>query len=211
PELILRLEVGNRKHVFRQVANHQLDVAIGGRPPPGGELVGKAFMENPIMLITAPDDPLAHRRAVPVAELGERPWLLRERGSGTRMMTDEFLAHHELNPEMLTLGSNGAIKQAARAGLGVSFQSRATTALELAHGILGTVSVREPLPRRQWFALWPAKGPMLEHVEDFLDFVLSKAAKEHIERFWRVGEVGGQQRAGADGASKPKPRRARAQ
>lgn len=189
PELNLALEVGNREQVFRRVANHQLDVAIAGRPPPGGELAGEAFMENPIMLITAPEDPLASRRAVPVAELGERPWLLRERGSGTRLMTEEFLAAHDLQPQLLTLGSNGAIKQAARAGLGVSFQSRATIALELEHGILGTVSVLEPLPRRQWFVLWPAKGPLLGHVEEFLAFVLSKPAKEQIERFWGVGDL----------------------
>ena len=106
------------------------------------------------------------------------PWLLRERGSGTRLMTEEFLAAHDLQPQMLTLGSNGAIKQAARAGLGVAFQSRATTALELEHGILGTVSVLEPLPRRQWFVLWPSKGPLLGHVEEFLAFVLSKPAKD---------------------------------
>ena len=189
PELNLALEVGNREQVFRRVANHQLDVAIAGRPPPGGELAGEAFMENPIMLITAPDDPLASRRAVPVAELGERPWLLRERGSGTRLMTEEFLAAHDLQPQMLTLGSNGAIKQAARAGLGVSFQSRATTVLELEHGILGTVSVLEPLPRRQWFVLWPSKGPLLGHVEEFLKFVLSEPAKKQIERFWGVGAL----------------------
>ena len=193
PELKVTLEVGNRDQVFRGVANHQLDVAIGGRPPPSGELAGESFMENPILLITAPDDPLTTRRAVPVAELGERPWLLREPGSGTRSMTDEFLAANELQPQMLTLGSNGAIKQAARAGLGVSFQSRATAALELTHGILGTISVREPLPRRQWFALWPSEGPLLDHVQDFLDFVLSKSAKEHIERFLQEGDVGERQ------------------
>src|ERR687891_552967 len=34
PELTLRLDVGNRERVFREVASHRADVAIGGRPPP---------------------------------------------------------------------------------------------------------------------------------------------------------------------------------
>lgn len=207
PELTLALEVGNRERVFRQVANHQVDVAIGGRPAPDGQLVGDAFMENPILLITAPDDPLAQRRAVPVAELGQRPWLLRERGSGTRLMTEEFLAGHELKPKLLTLGSNGAIKQAARAGLGLSLQSRATTALELANGILGAVSVREPLPRRQWFALRPSTGPLLEPAKDFLAFVTSDPAKELIEQFWRDGEVSRQRPPRDAAGARPKPRK----
>jgi DNA-binding transcriptional LysR family regulator len=85
---------------------------------------------------------------------------------------------------MLTMGSNGAIKQAARAGLGVSLQSRAATALELGSGLLETISVREPLPKRQWFVLWPRSGPLREPVREFLDFVTSAAAKRLVERAW---------------------------
>jgi LysR family transcriptional regulator, low CO2-responsive transcriptional regulator len=184
PELTLTIDVGNRERVFRRIASHQADVAIGGRPPADGLLSGEAFLDNPILLITAPGDPLARRRSVPVEELGVRPWLLREPGSGTRTMTEEFLARHELTPPMLTMGSNGAIKQAARAGLGVSLQSRAATALELKHGLLDTISVREPLPKRQWFALWPSTGPLREPVREFLDFVTSASAKRLVERSW---------------------------
>jgi LysR family transcriptional regulator, low CO2-responsive transcriptional regulator len=184
PELTLALDVGNRERVFREVANRTVDVAIGGRPPTAGQLSGEPFLDNPIQLVTAPDDPLARRRSVPVVELGERPWLLREPGSGTRAMTEEFLAGHELTPQLLTLGSNGAIKQAARAGLGISLQSRAATALELKTGLLATISLREPLPMRQWFALWPSTGPLREPAREFLDFVTSAAAKRLIERSW---------------------------
>ncbi|HEY6775911.1 MAG TPA: LysR family transcriptional regulator [Thermoleophilaceae bacterium] len=184
PELTLTLDVGNRQRVFRELASHTADVAIGGRPPTGGQLSGEPFLDNPILLITAPGDPLARRRSVPVGELGMRPWLLREPGSGTRTMTEEFLARHELSPRMLTMGSNGAIKQAARAGLGVSLQSRAATALELKHGLLGTISLREPLPKREWFVLWPSVGPLREPVREFRDFVTSAAAKRLVERSW---------------------------
>lgn len=59
-------------------------------------------------------------------------------------------------------GLQRAIKQAARAGLGVSLQSRAAAALELKHRLLDTISPREPLPKRQWFVLWPNVGPLRE-------------------------------------------------
>jgi DNA-binding transcriptional LysR family regulator len=184
PELTLTLDVGNRQRVFRELTSHRADVAIGGRPPPGGQLSGEPFLDNPILLITAPGDPLARRHSVPVGELGTRPWLLRETGSGTRSMTEEFLARHELSPRMLTMGSNGAIKQATRAGLGVSLQSRAATALELEHGLLDTISLREVLPRREWYVLWPSVGPLREPIREFRDFVTSAAAKRLVERSW---------------------------
>jgi DNA-binding transcriptional LysR family regulator len=203
PELTLTLDVGNRERVFRAVANRAVDIAIAGRPPATGQLSGEPFLDNPILLITAPDDPLARRRSVPVEELGGRPWLLREPGSGTRAMTEEFLARHELDPRMLTMGSNGAIKQAARAGLGVSIQSRAATALELENGLLDTISLREPLPKRQWFALWPSIGPLREPAREFLDFVTSTAAKGVVERSWVT------QKRDAKGSSRRGERRPR--
>jgi DNA-binding transcriptional LysR family regulator len=184
PELTLTLDVGNRERVFRAVAGHMADAAIGGRPPADGQLSGEAFLDNPILLITAPGDPLARRRSVPVEELGGRPWLLREPGSGTRAMTEDFLARHELTPRLLTMGSNGAIKQAVRAGLGLSLQSRAATVLELKNALLETISLREPLPQREWFALWPNTGPLREPVREFLEFVTSPAAKRLVERSW---------------------------
>jgi LysR family transcriptional regulator, low CO2-responsive transcriptional regulator len=181
PEVTLSVDVGNRERVFEQLRTHQSDIAIGGRPPDDG-FVGRRFLDNPIVVVTAPDDPLANRRRVRVEELGSRPWLLREEGSGTRSMTEEFLAGHDLHPPMRTLGSNGAIKQAARAGLGVSLQSRLATHLEIELGLLGTIHVDVPLPGRHWYAIRPARGPERPAVERFLRFVHSDEAKVAVER-----------------------------
>jgi DNA-binding transcriptional LysR family regulator len=179
PEIALSVDVGNRERVFERVRSHRTDVAIGGRPPSEG-VVGEPFLDNPIVLITASDDPLAGKDSVPIEELGDRPWLLREEGSGTRMMTEEFLAAHELRPTILTLGSNGAIKQAARAGLGVSLQSRLATELELDLGLLATIEAGVPLPQRHWYLLRPAHGPVRPPVEAFLGFVRGQG-REAVE------------------------------
>src|SRR6266545_5745083 len=180
PEVALSVDVGNRERVFERLRTHRSDVAIGGRPPDAG-LVGERFLDNPIVVITTADDPLAKARRVPVEQLGSRPWLLREEGSGTRSMTEEFLAAHDLHPPIRTLGSNGAIKQAARAGLGVSLQSRLATDLEIELGLLGTINVDVRLPRRQWYVIRPAHGPVRPAVEQFLRFALSDAAKAAVK------------------------------
>jgi DNA-binding transcriptional LysR family regulator len=97
-------------------------------------------------------------------------------------MTEEFLAGHDLRPPIRTLGSNGAIKQAARAGLGVSLQSRLAAHLEVELGLLATINVDVPLPRRQWYVIRPAHGPLRPAVERFLSFVRSDEAKDAVER-----------------------------
>src|SRR5512132_4167614 len=66
PEIDVTLEVANRARVFGLVLDREADVGIGGRPPDEARLVGRPFLENPIVLVTAPDDALARGRSVPV-------------------------------------------------------------------------------------------------------------------------------------------------
>ena len=100
------------------------------------------FLDNEFVLITAPGDPLAKRPWVAVDELAAIPWLMREQGSGTRRLCEVYLDSHQLQPPLLTLGSNGAIKNAARMGLGIALQSREAVELELGFGLLATIRPR---------------------------------------------------------------------
>jgi LysR family transcriptional regulator, low CO2-responsive transcriptional regulator len=204
PEARLSVEVTNRRRLLDRLHAHSSDVGIGGRPPPDdGGVTGERFLENPIVLITAPDDRLTERHRVPLDCLAKRPWLLREEGSGTRAMTEEFLAGHGLRPPVLTLGSNGAIKQAVRAGLGVALQSRLAVELELSLGLLATIDLREPHPPRHWYVLRPARGPVRPLVADFVDFVRAPAARVAVER---AAALSSEVRAGRPADPQP-PRR----
>jgi LysR family transcriptional regulator, low CO2-responsive transcriptional regulator len=181
PEVNLALEVANRATVFERVLEHEVDVAIAGRPPDDERIAGLAFLKNDLALIVAPDDPLAGGRPVKPEQLAERVWLMREPGSGTRQLVTEFLAGHDLRPQTLTLGSNGAIKEAVRLGLGVSLQSRVAVEHELGTGALAELSVRGGLPRRQWYALHSATVPPRPAVEQFLEFANGPAGKRAFE------------------------------
>ncbi len=175
PEIELTLAVGNRHEVLARVLNHSVDVAISGKPPADDRLVAEPLTENEIVCITAPDDPAAARAGLASGELSDRCWLLREPGSGTRTLNEQFLTNRGLNPATLTLGSNGAIKQAARAGLGVSLLSRAAVEAELASGWLGELKLDDGPAKRSWFVLRAAVGPVRTPVEMFITFARNTA------------------------------------
>jgi len=167
--LELMLDVGNRAAVLEALLDHRADVAITGQPP-DGRLEALPLMDNEIVLVTAPDDPLAGGRPASAAQLDRRTWLLREEASGTRALNERFLAGAGLKPRTLTLGSNGAIKQAVRAGLGVSLISRAAVEVELESGWLGTIALDQPPATRRWWVLRAAVGPVRPAVVEFMEF-----------------------------------------
>jgi DNA-binding transcriptional LysR family regulator len=171
PDVELTLDVGNRAHVLDSVLRHVADVAISGKPPDDTRLVAEPLSENRIALITAPDDPAAQGAPLQGRDLADRAWLLREPGSGTRALNEQFLAERGLAPRILELGSNGAIKQAARAGLGVSLLSRAAVEAELASGWLAEIRLRDAPLTRPWYVLHSGVGPDRPAVRQLLDFL----------------------------------------
>lgn len=170
PGLELTLEVGNRDVVLERVLGHSVDVAIAGRPPADERLLAHPIADNEIVCITAIDDPSLGDGPRRAGELERYTWLLREPGSGTRALNEQFLAEQGLHPRTLTLGSNGAIKQAVRAGLGVSLLSRAAVEGELASGRLAELELMDTPPARPWFLLRAAAGPVRPAVEAFIAF-----------------------------------------
>jgi LysR family transcriptional regulator, low CO2-responsive transcriptional regulator len=181
PDIELTLDVGNRAYVFERVTSHLADVAVSGKPPADERLVAESLLENRITCITSPDDPAAAADPVEAESLADRVWLLREPGSGTRALGEQFLEERGLNPRTLTLGSNGAIKQAARAGLGVSLLSRAAVEPELAAGWLGAITLSDGPAPRPWFVLRSAVGPVRGPAQAFTDFL--RAEVRHMGSF----------------------------
>lgn len=170
PRIELTLDVGNRERVLDRIRSRRVDVAILGKPPADDRIVAAPLFENEIVCIAAPDDPAVGRGSVPATRLADRVWLLREPGSGTRALNEQFLAERGMAPRQLTLGSNGAIKQAARAGLGVSLISREAVEGELASGRLGEIRLQVGPPSSTWFVLHSAVGPVRPAVSSFLAF-----------------------------------------
>ena len=101
-------------------------------------------------------------------------------GSGTRVLCEDYLAEHGIRPRLLTLGSNGAIKQAARVGLGVALQSRAAVELEVSLGLLATIRPRGGLPHRSWYVVRATTGPVRDVVDAFMAYVESPAARHAL-------------------------------
>jgi DNA-binding transcriptional LysR family regulator len=124
PEIDISLEVLNRDGVVQRLRENQDDLYIMSMPPADIDLEDQVFMPNPLVAIAASAHPLAARRPLELRDLGDQRFILRERGSGTRMAIDAYFKRMRFKPNLrLELGSNEAIKEAVAGGLGISVVS----------------------------------------------------------------------------------------
>ncbi len=153
PHARIDLEVGNKSRLFEALRRRQVDLVISGRPDSEDRLKVVAVRDHTLALVAEHSSARMWcgpaLRPTPV-QVGGITWLVREPGSGTRSSAEELMRSIGINPPVLTIGSNLAIKRAVELGLGVSVLSSDSVAGELATGALVSL-VLPPLPqRRQW-------------------------------------------------------------
>ncbi|MBJ8674441.1 DNA-binding transcriptional regulator YeiE [Citrobacter sp. BNK-39] len=145
PDLPLELSVGNSQDVINAVLDFRVDIGLIEGPCHSTEIISEPWLEDELVVFAAPSSPLT-KGPVTLEQLASSPWILRERGSGTRELVDYLLLSHLPRFQMaMELGNSEAIKHAVRHGLGISCLSRRVIAEQLQAGTLSEVPV--PLPR----------------------------------------------------------------
>lgn len=145
PKLPLELSVGNSQDVINAVADFRVDIGLIEGPCHMAELVTEPWLDDELVVFASPGNPLVHQ-PVTLESLARQPWILRERGSGTREIVDYLLLSHLPEFQLgMELGNSEAIKHAVRHGLGISCLSRRVIAEQLESGSLVEVTI--PLPR----------------------------------------------------------------
>lgn len=152
PAATVRLDVTNRGTLIRQLENNEKDIVIMGKPPETMDLVGEAFMDNPLVVIASPDHPLAGQMAIGIQTLQREPFVVREPASGTRAALEKLFSRCQISPAIqVEIADTEAIKEAVAAGLGLSVVSRHTLELDLQAGRLVILDVEHFPIARHWY------------------------------------------------------------
>jgi DNA-binding transcriptional LysR family regulator len=175
PKVRVRASVGDSGSVTDEVTKGLASLGLVGKKADTPSLESEAIGTDTLALILAPDHPLAARKSISLKMLSREPVIIRELGSGTRCaLTKGLEAAGSSLEEMnitLELGSNAAIKDAVRRGLGVSFVSRSTVERELAAGELVSVQVRGLVLTRYLYAVYHRRRPLSPAASAFLQFL----------------------------------------
>ena len=176
PGVEVSLQIHHRDTLVDRLTDNKDDLYIFANPPTDQEIVTQTILPNPMVAYARADHPLARQKKIPFARLAEEPFLMREPGSGTRMVAQELFARHGLQPKVrMELSTNEAIKQAILAGLGVSILSHYTLGLDVDQPGLVTLDVEDLPVERFWHFVYPVgKQPSVAALA-FMEFVRKEA------------------------------------
>ena len=178
PGIDVALKVINHQEIQQRMLENKDDLYIVSNPHKDIDLKSQPFLNNPLVVVSRKNHPLANKRNIDIQELDKQPFIMREQGSGTRDAILKMLEEHNISVKVkLELGSNEAIKQAIAGGLGISILSEHCLISERILGELTILDFENFPIKRRWFVCHLAGKKLSVIAETFLNYLLEESPK----------------------------------
>lgn len=186
PGIEVSLQIHHRETLLDRMSENADDLYIFTNPPPESEAMRQVILPNPMVVFARADHPLARQKNIPFERFAREPFLMREPGSGTRMVAQQVFESRGAKPSIrMELSTNEAIKQAILAGLGVSIMSRYTLGLDVEQDQLVTLDVEGFPLEHHWHYVYPIGKQLPMVAQAFMDFSRQQAKSlvlDHLSR-----------------------------
>jgi DNA-binding transcriptional LysR family regulator len=180
PDVRVALLIGSSREVQSWVEDGRVEIGVVGAAPSGRVLEGRQLMADELVVVVGAEHPWATRKTVSLDDLKAEPLIVRERGSGSRQTFEQALetVGQDLADFRIVgeIASTQAIKQAVRAGVGVSLISRRAVEDECRAGLLVCVRIRDLTVTRSFHLVTHRERSRSPLAQAFLAFVESHLA-----------------------------------
>lgn len=150
PGIELTIRIGNTAEVSDAVTHGEVELGLIEWPNERRGISARQVALDEMIVVVAPDHPWADGRPLSPTDFPQAQWVLRERGSGTRLAFESLLQKAGLDIDALdvamVLPENEPLVGIVEAGIGATLMSRSVVAMKLENGLLTEVNI-PPLPR----------------------------------------------------------------
>ena len=124
PKVALHYTVENSLKIEQMLVRNELDLGFVGAQLSSEELELKPLVEDEIVCFTSPSHRLAKGRHIAPSSLEEEMWIIREKGSATRRLFEDWLSSgNGTIRKAIELTCPETCKALVQAGIGISFMS----------------------------------------------------------------------------------------
>ena len=147
PDISTTLLIGGTQMVVDWVVEGRAELGVVGARLSHRGIEYKELMPDDVVVVTPGAHPWHGRKQISLEELRSEPLLVRERGSGTRAALESALS--EVGTDLGSfrvvgeMGSTQAVKQAVKAGVGVSVMSKRAVEEECKSGLLWCLRIKD--------------------------------------------------------------------
>jgi DNA-binding transcriptional LysR family regulator len=175
PRVQMAIYSHGRDRVLDQLCEGAVQLVVVSFQPTGRDTEFRHFLTDHVVLIVPACHPWAKRDIVPLEELANVDFILRDPESGTRQQTEVILREAGLNIDdlniVLELGNSEAICMAVEEGMGVAFVSRLVAQRGMDLGKIKEVRVAGLTFERKVYIAYSHRHPATRAQTEFWEFI----------------------------------------
>ena len=190
PEVSFDLSIADSGEIERLVLDGRLEIGVIGYRDVHPHLLRRELWRDELVVLVSIRHPWAGREQVSLEELRTQPLIVRERGSGTLRIMEEYLGlSRGQNTEGVKIaaqmGSSTAVKEGVRAGLGVAVLSSRALEKEIRLGMLAALRIRGVSMNRHFWLIQDERRTVSPICQAFADYALDRVREDtgHQEPF----------------------------
>lgn len=180
PDVRVRVMIADSQSVLELVEGGKVHLGFTGKKPAGATFEFQPFAEDELVLAVPPRHPWSRRQRIRWNMVAAKPLIVREAGSGSRHFFEQALSRSAANmrePKIaMELGSNEAIKEAVRSGLGIAILSSHAVQKERRAGRLRVLHIQGLDLKRTLYLVRDRRRVLTLPERLLLDFIHSPRA-----------------------------------
>lgn len=176
PDISPVVYVENTRNLEEKILHNQVDIALIEGVVVSDKIAKLPLVEDTLELICAKDHPFWGRDEIRAEELRGQDFILREQGSGTRSLFENYM--HTASVPLNVVGesaSSTAIIEMVIQNLGVSVLSRRCVKRYTSGSLIHACTIRDMPMNRYFYICYHTNRPVTSQMTDFI-----RVAKESI-------------------------------
>lgn len=179
PSVNVRVEYRRSNLVYEDILHNSVDLGLIAYPGKVRQLEVIPFLEDRLVLICNPQNPLAKKKHVEIPDLSGEKFIGFDQDIPTRKATDQMFRDHKMDAEpVMEFDNIETVKRAVEINAGVSIVPSATVRQEVKQGLLKAVPIKGTNVTRP-LAIIHRKGRVLTPaMKKFIATLTGKAHKD---------------------------------
>lgn len=186
PSIQITLKISGSGEVVERIREGALEIGMVGARWSDRRVVLEEAFSDELVLTVYPDHPWAARKSIRLEELEGEPFIMREKGSGTRMVMHQILEANGFDPARLNgmaeMGSTEAVRQGIKARIGISILSARAVAEDIQRGALATLETEGVRFLRPFYLVQRKNRQISPLGSAFLGYLQKVAAERNHHR-----------------------------
>ncbi len=177
PLIDIRVTVNDSKKIQEMVLDGHLHLGIvgfiGEHKNPNIEAI--KVWKDELVVVVPKGHKWSDKKEIEAQDIIKEPFIIRERGSGTLRVMEQYLKKYIGSSEELniiaTLGSSTAVKEGVKSGLGISIISIKAIESELNAGLVSALRIKGVKMIRYFYLIWDKRRTKSPASQAFIEFM----------------------------------------